>query len=155
MGLKDSSDDEVRYGVGMRPVYEKLRGVFVQVGGFMILRKTGRKCPGESDPMIEHMRQTLMEVNSELSERTPPKSLALQHRLLRLSVSELRRVMDKVWAGNSMPIRTMHDKHRLLTKKYEKAYLTFKWASVEHLGLKPLDFSHSCCACTPDHCGTS
>lgn len=131
-----SYNREVKY------LYEDIKSVFVQVGGFLILRSASTKTRIEMSDRMSDVRHTLDITRSELKEVVPPKKYRKNHAHLIAATDGLDQVLNEVMAIRRSSAQSMDRAEHVLSRAYE----AFKQGSVCELGLHTVDLDCSCCA---------
>ncbi|HET7315036.1 hypothetical protein [Salinisphaera sp.] len=135
-------EKDISYGRAMHPWYEEIKSVFVQVGGFLILRSASTKIQLEMSDRMSDVRRTLDMARSQLKQLVPPKKYRNSHAQLAASADGLDQVLKEVLAMNRSTARSTHRAERVLSQAYE----AFKQGSVCEIGLHTVDLNCSCCA---------
>lgn len=136
-----STDEEIRYALTVRAAYEKMRSLFVQLGGLMILESAKREIPVGTDNLLAHARQNLKEIEKDIWSKVPPEAFEKNHRYLTRSVEDLGSVLE----GLTYTRAKAADRGNVVYV-FERAYKAFKEGGSRQLGLEPLDLRQSCCA---------
>lgn len=138
-------DDFIRYGLALRPGYDRLGRVLGQIAGLLILARLGSRF--ESDwPTVATVVEQARSAESELCGVTPPPAARQHHARL---VGAMQATLSVVRAvGQTLPRgEGLHDRLDAWTRDLQAAGRTLSGCAIEGLGLMPLDFSQACCSC--------
>lgn len=130
------------YSRRVRPLYEETKSVFVQVGGFLILRCASLRTRIEMSDRMRDARETLDATRAQLTRIAPPRRYARVHADLIMAADGLDRVLSEVMAVRG----AQNQATEIAEQTLRRAYAAFKRASVCELGLHTVDLNCSCCA---------
>ena len=138
-------DDFIRYGLALRPGYDRLGRVLGQLAGLLILARLGSRF--ESDwPTVATVVEQALHAESELRGVAAPVGAHRHHACL---LGALQATLAVVRAfSQTMPRgEGLHSRLDAWTRDLQAAGRTLSGCAIEGLGLMPLDFSQACCSC--------
>lgn len=130
------------YGQAIGPLYEEIKSVFVQVGGFLILRSASLRTRIEMSDRIRDACNTLNVTRAKLDRLKPPRRYARAHTDLVVAAEGLDRVIGEMMTARGARGQTIGIAEQTLAR----AYAAFKRGTVCELGLHAVDLNCACCS---------
>ena len=151
--IEPLSEELLRYGIEMAPVYRRLRRLVGQLGGIAILAQAGQSAPWPDHPALAAAGEALREAEETIRRASVPAEQHASHAHLRRSAADLAWVVSRL---RKPPIAEAHDRTwpGTVAIALDRAYRALKWASNEALGFSLVDARQSCCCSAHAPAGT-